>query len=136
MTKDYEHLKRQFDKSPYAAFLGMKILELSHGYAKICMEAGPQHHNWGRMPHGGLILSLADHAFGCAMNSMEGIYVGVQFSVSFTGIPQNESETLVSEARVVHPGKSLGVAEITVQDSCGRILARAVGTAMAKGRKS
>ncbi|HLB12491.1 MAG TPA: PaaI family thioesterase [Dehalococcoidia bacterium] len=132
MAQDYDDLRRRFDTSPYASLLGMKLVDLSYGYAKVHMKVGPQYHNWGKMPHGGLIVSLADQAFGCAVNSMEGHYVAVQFSINFLGVPTNEVDTLVSEARVVHPGKSVGVAEMTVQDSSGRIIARAVGTALAK----
>jgi len=131
MARDYQTLRQEFDNSPYAAYLGMRLLELSYGYAKVTMEVGPQHHNWGKMPHGGLIVSLADQAFGCAVNSMEGHYVAVQFSINFLGVPKKDVDTLVSEAKVVHPGKSLSVAEMTVQDSSGRIIARAVGTALA-----
>lgn len=111
----------------------MKLLDLSRGYAKVTMEIGPEHHNWGKIPHGGLIVSLADQAFGCAVNSM-GAYVAVQFSINFLGVPKNDRDALISEARVVHSGKSLGVAEMTVQDSSGRIIARAVGTALAVNR--
>ncbi len=131
MAIDYEDLRHQFDNSAYARFIGMKLLDLSHGYAKVTMEVGPEHHNWGKIPHGGLIVSLADQAFGCAVNSMEGVYVAIQFSINFLGVPKNDRDTLISEARVVHPGKSLSVAEMTVQDSSGRIIARAVGTALA-----
>ena len=132
MARDYQTLRQEFDNSPYAAYLGMRLLELSYGYAKVTMEVGPQHHNWGKMPHGGLIVSLADQAFGCAVNSMEGRYVAVQFSINFLGVPQNQEDTLISEARVVHPGKSVRVAQMTVQDSSGRVIARAVGTAVAR----
>jgi len=134
LARDYEALRQGFDSSNYATFLGMRLLDLSHGYAKVTMEVGPEHHNFGKIPHGGLIVSLADQAFGCAVNSMEGRFVAIQFSINFLGVPKNERDTLVSEARVVHSGKSLGVAEMTVVDSSGRIIARAVGTAMAVGK--
>ncbi len=132
MSRDFEALRRGFDESPYASFLGMKLLDLSCGYAKVSMEVGPRYHNWGNAPHGGLIVSLADQAFGCAVNTMEGYYVAVQLSINFLGVPKKEVDTLISEAKVVHPGRSVNVAEITVQDSSGRVIARAVGTALAK----
>lgn len=132
MVSDYEALRRRFDAAPYASFLGMKLLDLSQGYAKVSMEVTPRYHNWAGMPHGGLIVSLADQAFGCAVNSLGGEYVGIQFSINFLAAPTEEEDTLTSEARVVHAGKTLGIAEITVQDSSGRIIARAVGTALSK----
>jgi acyl-CoA thioesterase len=134
MSEEYEALKAKFDTSPYASFLGMKLLELAKGYAKVSMVVSPSFFNWGQRVHGGVIASLLDQAFGCSVNTLDRVYLAVQLSINFLSTPQ-EGDTLVSEARVVHAGKTLGVAELTVEDSSGRTIARAVGTALGMERR-
>ncbi len=130
-----EEMRKNFDNTPYAMFLGMRLEELSPGYAKVILELRPECRNWIGAIHGGLIMSLADQAFGCALNSMDSVYVAAQFGINFLAAPSN-TDTLYAEANVVHKGKTLGVAEMVVRNSSDRIIAKATGTAVAlKGVK-
>ncbi|MBI4317398.1 MAG: PaaI family thioesterase [Chloroflexi bacterium] len=127
MAHDFDELTRKFDASPFAAFLGMKLVELSDRYAKVAMVLRPEHRNFTGGVHGGLIMSLADQAFACGTNTLDGLYVAIQFNINFFAVAA-DGETIFAECRVMHGGKSIGVAEIVVADSRGRVLARATGT--------
>ena len=43
---DVEEMRRRFDNSPYALNMGMKLVELSKGYAKVKLELKKEFLNW------------------------------------------------------------------------------------------
>jgi uncharacterized protein (TIGR00369 family) len=127
---DFVELANSFDQSAYAVFLGMKVEELSAGYARVGFVVQPGHCNWKGYVHGGVLMSLADHAFGCAANTVEGrTYIAINFDTRFIGAPM-VGQRLIAEGRVVHAGRTTSVTEITVQDDRGRLIVTSSGTAI------
>jgi len=126
-TERYRELISKFERSPYAQLMGTRIVELSEGYVKVSMTVQESHLNFAGLLHGGVTMSLADEAFACATNTLNGLYVAVQFNMNFFATAKPGDE-LVAECRVIHAGRSLGVAEMTVADSSGKLIARATGT--------
>jgi acyl-CoA thioesterase len=125
-------MRGHFDSSPFAQYMGMTVEELSKGYAKIKMTVKPEFLNFENMLHGGVVSSLLDQAFGCCLNTLDYIYVAVQLNINFMStVPAGE--TLFAEGKVVHAGRSLGIAEMTVSDSNGKLIARASGTTVSIG---
>lgn len=130
----FEELRRIFDESPYARLLGMRVEDLSEGYARVSMAMQSAYLNFAGRAHGGLVASLADQAFACATNTLPRTYFAVQLNLNFIAAP-SETCTLVAEARVVHPGRSIAVCEMTVREEEDRLIARATGTVAAMERK-
>ncbi|MDY6916958.1 MAG: PaaI family thioesterase [Chloroflexota bacterium] len=133
MDTDWAAVKERFDSSPYAVLLGMKLVELTTGYAKVELQLRDEFNNWDGRPQGGLIISLLDQAFGAALNTLERVYVAVQLNVNF--VAPATGSTLYAESTVLHRGKSLGVSEMTVTDSNGRLVARGLGTTLGIGER-
>lgn len=129
-SKKWQELAAEFNADPYAQELGMKLVDLGHGYAKVALPMRPAFNNWTGRAHGGLIMSLADHAMSCATNSLDGLRLAVQFSINLLATPALDG-TVFAEARVVHSGRTLAMAEIIVYDSTERVIARATGTVVA-----
>lgn len=129
---DLEEMRRRFDNSPYALYLGLAAQELSPGYAKIRLNLKQDFLNWENLVHGGVISSLLDQAFGCSLNTLPNIYVAVELSINFLATAP-VGTTLYGESRVIQAGRRLGVAEITVTDTEGKKIARAAGTAVSLG---
>lgn len=127
MSDDYSDLFTRFSATPYADLLGMKLLELSRGHSKLSMEVKPDHLNFARLLHGGVMMSLADQAFACACNTYGKMYVAVQVSTNLFATAE-VGETLFAECNVVHIGKTIVVCEMTVVDSRGKLIGRATGT--------
>lgn len=125
-------LARAFDESPYARLLGMRIVELAPGRAQVMLEVRPDHRNAAGLVHGGLIMSLADHAFGAATNSLGRPYVAVQFGVNLLAAPAVGAR-IYAVAEVHRAGRRAGSAEVAVRDADGRLLAKALGTVVAVG---
>ncbi|MEW6034819.1 MAG: PaaI family thioesterase [Chloroflexota bacterium] len=127
-----DELRHKFDNSPYALHLGMQIVELSRGYAKVKLELKRDFLTWDNLVQGGVIASLIDQAFGYSLNTLDNIYVAVQLNINFLSSPA-VGDTIYAESKVLHAGRSLGVCEMTVVDSRGKAIARATGTTISKG---
>ncbi len=57
-----------FDSCEYARLLGMKIIDVWHGGARVIMDAEGKRNPFGFV-HGAALFSLADHAFSIAANA-------------------------------------------------------------------
>ena len=130
---DSAKVRERFDTSPYAQLLNMRLVELNTGYAKVEMQLKDQFRNWDGRVQGGVIVSLLDQAFGAALNTLSRIYVAVQLNVNFLAAP--DGDTIYAESTVLHRGKSLGVSEMVVTDSNGKVIARGLGTTIAIGER-
>jgi len=131
MEVDWAKVRERFDSSPYALFLGMKLVDLKTGHARVELKLRDEHRNWDGRVQGGVIVSLLDQAFGAALNTLDRIYVAVQLNVNFVAAPNGD--TVYAESTVLHRGRSLGVSEMVVTDSEGKLVARGLGTTIAIG---
>lgn len=93
--------------------LGVKVLEVKDGYAKVSMKIAKEHTNSLGAAHGGVIFALADCAFAAASNFGENVAVAVHVSINFLK-PAMEGDTLIAEAVRVSEGKTLGLYHVTI----------------------
>ena len=129
---DLEEMRKRFDDSPCARFFGMKLVDLSPGYAKVQLTLRSAFLNWENMIQGGVIATLLDQAFGCACNTLNYIHVAVQMNIHFLAAAP-VGETVYAESRVLHAGRTMGASEMEVTDSRGKTIARATGTTVSLG---
>ncbi|OGO24659.1 MAG: hypothetical protein A2144_07525 [Chloroflexi bacterium RBG_16_50_9] len=120
-------LKAKASEEPVAAFLKMRLLELSPGYARVMMQLRPEYQNFNGTAFGGIIMALADQAFAYASNSMFRPSLASQFNIHFIAGP-GVSDELTAEGRVVRSGKRVGLSEMTITNQDGKLIARATGT--------
>ncbi len=123
---DLDSIAEMSNNSNYAKLLGLKVIEVSEGKARISMKIKEEILNPSNSPHGGAILSLADHTCGTAAMTL-GPCVGGQFSVNFLASP-NVNEDLVAEAGVIHNGRRTRIIEVEVRNCNGKLVAK--GTAV------
>ena len=112
---------------PVASFLGMKLVELSPGFARVSMAMKPEYINFNGMIFGGIVSSVADQAFAYATNSVITPNVATQFNIHYIAAA-GEKDELTAECRVVKSGKRVCVSEITVINQTGKLIATATGT--------
>jgi len=112
---------------PIASFLKMRLAELSPGYARVVMKLTPEYQNFNGMVFGGIIMALADQAFAYGSNSLSLPSIATQFNIHLISGAGVEDE-LTAECRVVRSGRRVGVAEITVTNQAGKLIAKATGT--------
>ena len=114
-------------EEPIASFLGMRLLELTPGHAKVALKLLPGHQNFNGSVFGGIIMAVADQAFAYGSNSLAYPSLASQFNIHFLTGPEVGDE-LTAECRVVKSGRRVGVSEITVTNQEGKLIARATGT--------
>jgi len=72
-------------------------------------------------------MAVADQAFGYAVNSVRRPNVASQFNIHFVS-PARAGDELIAEGRVVRSGRRVSIAEMTVTNQDGKLIAKATGT--------
>ena len=98
----------------FKELLGISLVEVKDGYAKMTMQVTKQHMNALGFTHGGAIFSFADCAFAEAANSGDKVAVAIQVSINYVR-PTQEGDFLTAEAVRVSEGKTFGLYNITVK---------------------
>jgi acyl-CoA thioesterase len=93
--------------------LGMEIVEVGPGYAKLTMTVRPEMVNGQRIAHGGFIFTLADSAFAFACNSHNDRAVAAQGNISFIKSGKL-GDKLVATAREVSRSGRSGIYDVRV----------------------
>jgi acyl-CoA thioesterase len=101
-------------KDKFRDLLGIQVVDVKDGYAKMTMKVTPELTNAHGFTHGGVVFSLADCAFAEACNFGDKVAVAVQASINYTR-PTKEGDVLVAEAKRVSEGKTFGLYNITVR---------------------
>lgn len=116
---------------PVAELLGIELVEGGDGRCTMKLEAGQQHSNPMGTLHGGVIGDVADAAMGMAYFSTLGpgeSFATLELKINF--LRPFWTGTLLAHGRVVHGGRTVGMAECDVVDAQGRLIARASCTCM------
>jgi acyl-CoA thioesterase len=127
--KNIEMLRDGSTVEPLWRFLGIQLVEIGEGYAKASLKLKPEFLNFAGLVHGGIIMTLADSVFGYAVNTLHFPTVACQFNTHLLAPPMPDDE-LFAECRVVKQGKRMVMAEISVEDQSGKLIARATGTSI------
>ncbi|RYY28920.1 MAG: PaaI family thioesterase [Chitinophagaceae bacterium] len=118
---------------PLAQTLDFQPLSLEPGKVVFRFEPKEFHYNPIGMVHGGVISTVLDTALGCALHSMlaKGVgYTTLELKVNFIKAVTISSGMLKAEGRLIHQGKSTGLAEADLKDEKGRLYAHATSTFM------
>lgn len=102
--------------------LGIELVDVRTGYARLRMAVRPDFLNGHRICHGGLIFTLADSAFAFACNSYNVNTVAAGCSIEFLR-PVQPDDVLTAEAvEQVLSGRN-GVYDIAVTNRAGETVA-------------
>jgi acyl-CoA thioesterase len=115
-------LRQRIERDPWAQALGLVWDDLRPGYCRVRLRLAPHMVNFQGYPHGGVIFSLADVAFGAACNSHGEDAVALSVTISYLAAVA-PGATLVAEARAVRQGRRAGFYEVAVATEDGRRVA-------------
>ncbi len=110
---------------PIAALMNIRLVAVELGSAVFEGEPGEEHYNPIGVVHGGFALTLFDSALGCAVQSA--LPAGVRYTTTdvqvrlIRGITK-DTGPVRCEAKVVHVGRSTGIAEARMTDGAGKLL--------------
>lgn len=126
-------IKARCEKEPYPKLLGIEVLEIKPGYARVAMQFKPEMQNIFGMLHGGAIFSLLDEAFQLACNARGEVAVAQQVSTYFLAAARTGAD-LVAEARELNATRKTALYEVRVYEAEDqRVLATASAMAYRKG---
>ena len=117
--------------APFPSMIGMKLTAIEPGRARMEITVDARHANPMGTLHGGVSCTLADSAMGLAYASTLGegeSFTTLELKINF--LRPVWSGTLVAEGIVVQRGRTVGLAECSVTDEAGRLIARASSTCL------
>lgn len=114
-----------------AHHLGIRLLELSAGYAVATMEVKPELLNGMGITHGGAIFTLADVTFAAASNAHGPVALALDVHINFIKATK-EGEILTAVAREENLTSKTGLYRMEVRDGTGELVAVAQGRVFRK----
>jgi len=111
-------LVRRMADVPFPNLLGMKLIKLVPGEARISMTGSAKLHQYQKLVHGGAISSLADTAatFAALASVPDGIdVITIEFKMNF--LAPFSTGRAVATGRTAHLGRRTCVAEVNIQNS-------------------
>jgi len=116
-------LRTRIQDDPWSRALGVQFLALGRGFCRLVLTVQPHMVNFQGYPHGGVIFSLADMAFGAACNSHGEPAVALNMTISFlSAVPAGSR--LVAEAREIKQGRRAGFYQVDVTSEAGTLVAQ------------
>ena len=120
-------IEQVLQKDLFSQWLGIEVLEIKEGYAKIKMTVRNEMMNGLGIVHGGIAFSLADSCFAFACNSRNVLSVALDTSINFLK-PTHPGDELIAEAKELHNGKGTGLYHVTITNQHQHIVAIFKGT--------
>ena len=111
-----------YAKDAAAQALGITLLEVRPGYARMAMAVRPDMLNGHGTCHGGFIFTLADSAFAFACNTYDQRTVAQQCAVTFLQ-PGRRGDRLTAHAVERNRTGRSGIYDVTVRNSQGEVVA-------------
>lgn len=105
----------------FAEHVGLELIEVGTGTAKVRMPVRPEHLNGVGVVHGGAIFALADFAFAAASNSHGTIALGI--NVSITYMKATRGGVLTATAKELSRNPKLGTYQVDITDDAGERVA-------------
>ena len=114
--------RAMFGQDRASQALGMRILEVRPGYARLAMTVREDMVNGHKICHGGLIFALADSAFAFACNTYDLVTVAASGSIEFL-LPGRLGDELTAVAEERTRSKRTGVYDVAVRNQHGECVA-------------
>ena len=117
----------------FSQWLGIEIIKIEEGYAKLKMKLRDEMVNGFDVIHGGITFSFADSALAFACNNRNNFSLALDVSISFTktALP---GQVLTADAKEMHNGRSTGLYIITIKNEKEEQVALFKGTCFRTGK--
>lgn len=135
---EYEVLDPRFKESllnwmktnnPFWTLLGMEIIGIKKGWAKIRLPFTKKLTNGIGVAHGGAIFSPADSAVGMALiglterdESISTLEMKINYLKPLSG------GEIIAEAKIVHRGTMTAIGDVEIRDGNGNLIAKGLAT--------
>ncbi len=114
--------RAMYEQDRASQSLGMRILEVRPGYARLAMKVREDMVNGHQICHGGLIFTLADSAFAFACNTYDLVTVAAAGTIEFL-LAGRLGDELTATAEERTRSKRTGVYDVSVHNQRGECIA-------------
>jgi acyl-CoA thioesterase len=111
-----------FRRDAASKLIGLRLIAVRPGYARLAMVVRPDMANGHRMCHGGYLFTLADSAFAYACNSYNKNTVASACQIDFLA-PATIGEVLEAECEERSLAGRTGVYDTTIRNRSGKVVA-------------
>ncbi|MFZ1098495.1 MAG: hydroxyphenylacetyl-CoA thioesterase PaaI [Steroidobacteraceae bacterium] len=111
-----------FERDRASQGLGMRLLEVQPGRARVAMTVRADMLNGHQVCHGGLVFALADSAFAFACNSYNDSTVAAAAAIDFLAAAREGDELSAEAVELWRTGRN-GIYEVTVMNQRGERVA-------------
>ena len=128
-----EDMKKFLQIAPFGKHLGIEILEVGEGVARMKMPYQHKLTNPAGNLHGGAIATVADSAMAVAIGSVvgtEGRHITVKLEIRYKAAVTDG--IIIAEAKVSRRKPKLFLGEAVVKNGDGQVIATATGTFMVR----
>lgn len=130
----HDELKKRSLAEPVAKLLGMEVVEIGVGTARVAMRVTPELENIFGSTHGGAVFSLLDEAFQLACNSHGILSVALNVNITYLAPPAAGS-VLEAQATEVNKTNRTSLYACEVREKEGKLIATAQALAYRTGRE-
>ena len=116
-----EDFKNYFKNDIFIVDIGIELLVISPGYAKVKLEVKEKHLNALKTVQRGVLFTLADIAFAAAINAYGNSAVLINANMSF--VKAATKGTLIAEAKETSISPKIATYNVDITDDNGDIIA-------------
>ena len=113
---------------PFAQLLGLNVLEMNHGYARVSLQPSHGHQRLGGIVAGPMLMGLADFAAYAAIVGATGNAEAVTANLTINFLRKSPPGEIVAEATVLKVGRLSAVDVSLASAKTGDMLAHSVST--------
>lgn len=108
-------VQKMYDNDAFSQWLGIEVIDIKPGFAKLEMEVRNEMVNGFNVSHGGIAFSLADSALAFASNSYGRVAVAMENNISFMK-KVTAGDILTAETDELSIGRRIAVYNISVSN--------------------
>jgi acyl-CoA thioesterase len=117
-------LRAKLEADPFSQHLGVELLEVAPGYARVALTLQPHHTAVQGVTHGGVLLGLAEAALAIACHAHNYVYLALNISLNFHAATW-PGDRLIAEARERQAGGHISAYGIDIRDESEDLIASA-----------
>jgi uncharacterized protein (TIGR00369 family) len=122
-------MKRMQDVAPFWSLLGLELVDLKKGWAKIRLPFDEKLTNANGVVHGAAIFAPADSAVGLALIGMidkNECISTVEMKINY--LKPFDSGEIFIEGKIIHKGANIAIGDAEVKDAQGNLVAKSLAT--------
>ncbi len=130
-------ISRMKTHAPYWALLGMELVDLRKGWAKVRLPYSDKLIQPFGVVHGGAIFSVADSSVAMALLGLvkdDEVFTTVEMKINYLK-PFTRGEA-IAEASIIHKGSRIALGDVEVRDANSALIAKAVSTYIVMKKRS